>query len=156
MTRPCIVWPRSIPSAMVTAARDVSASGSPNTLARPQSSTINSPNSPTATFSGLMIAVDDAPVMGVGDRLAGGNEQREQASQLQRLDVPLPPVLVVALDEIPKLLAADVLHRVVRLTVRPVTRLVDGDDIGVFQLGIDLRFLDEAVACFAAFTAPHP
>ena len=102
----------------------------------------------------LEIAVDDAPVMGVGDRLAGGNEQREQTPQLQCVDAPCAPVLVIALDQLSELLAADILHRVVRLAVGPVPSLVNRNDVGVFQLGIHLRFLNEAVACFAVFI-PH-
>ena len=84
----------------------------------------------------LEVAVDDAAVVGVGDRVGHRQDAREQPPPLR--------VRVAGVDELVERAAGDQLHGVVRRAVRPAARLVDRDHVRVLEARGDDRLADEA------------
>ena len=121
-----------------------SSSGRSTILARPQSRTITSPNPPSTTLSGFRSRWMTPRRVRVADRLADVDERLEQPGQLQRVGRPGGATRVVIGDRLAEGAAADEPHGVERLVVLgPAGQLVDGDDVGVFELPGDLGLLEE-------------
>jgi hypothetical protein len=88
---------------------------------------------------GLEVAVENAPVVGVGDRVAHLHEDREQAMERPgRLDLGI--TAAQAGEDVGERAALDLAHDEVDEPFRGHTHLVDGDHVGVSELRGHLGF----------------
>ena len=84
----------------------------------------------TMMLDGLEIAVDDAALVGVVDRVADGEKSRRRSASSWAVDR-----LWSRLEPAVQGLAADQLHGEEVVTVVGVSGLVDGGDVGVLEAG---------------------
>ena len=94
----------------------------------------------------LEIAVEDAPAVGVVDRLADRDKPGDELAELQRM-VGVLLGLWIGVDPLDRGfegIAPDEPHRVIRLAVGVAAEAVDRDDPRVFQPSGDLGLEDEA------------
>ncbi len=88
---------------------------------------------------GRQVAVHHAPRVGEGDRVAGPDQDLEQPDQRARLERPAGQGLDVVAQGLP----LDELHCEMEPSVRLDPHVVDGDDVGMVELGRDLGLTDE-------------
>ena len=88
----------------------------------------------------LQIAMDNPARVRIGQRIANADEDRHQARHGDRIDLPVPFEFVVLLNGLGKRFSADQFHRVKR--PRTAMYFIDGDDVGMLQLGGDLGLAD--------------
>ena len=93
----------------------------------------------------FQIPMHDAPPCRIVNRVADVHEGIEQLRQLERIGLARFPPFVIRLESLLERLATQKPHGVIRLPgVVATFELVDGDNIGMFQLAGDPCFTDEA------------
>jgi len=92
----------------------------------------------------LQVAMNDAPRVGIGDRVADVDDRLQQPPEFESRRRARPALLVVRFDGVAQRLAVDKPHRVERVSAVLVAgQFVHRHDVGVLQLARDLRLTDE-------------